>query len=57
MDDDALRFNTETGEEAHYWFTVSDFARLAVDHNDLPKMIADVELLIKQLKDKKHEHV
>ncbi len=31
----------EVSDEAHYWFTVQDFAYLSV-HNGLDKMIEDV---------------
>jgi len=31
----------KVSDEAHYWFTVQDFAYLSV-HNDLDKMIEDV---------------
>ena len=50
-DDDLLRFNTETSAEAHYWFTVSDFADLSLEHG-LDKVLNDlIQLRIKRLGD------
>lgn len=45
-------------EEAHYWWTVSDFADLSLDH-DLYKMMTDVielrgKLLQKGKQDEQH---
>jgi hypothetical protein len=39
--DDQQRFEAETGQEAAYWFTVTDFANLSLNHG-LDKMIQDV---------------
>jgi hypothetical protein len=41
MNDEEQRFIAETGEEAHYWFTVSDVARLSLDQG-IAKVMADV---------------
>ena len=38
---DQQQFESETQEEAHYWFTVSDFADLSLKHG-LDKMIVDM---------------
>lgn len=48
MNDEEQRFIAETGEEAHYWFTVSDVARLSVEQG-LAKVLSDViELMYKE---------
>jgi hypothetical protein len=48
MNDEEQRFIAETGEEAHYWFTVSDVARLSVEQG-LAKVLSDViELMHKE---------
>lgn len=39
--EDQDRFLAETSEEAHYWFTVSDFVELSIDVG-LDKMLEDV---------------
>jgi hypothetical protein len=39
--DDEDRFNAETGEEARYWFCVSEFAELSFKHG-CDKMFSDV---------------
>jgi hypothetical protein len=39
--DDQDRFLAETSEEAHYWFTVSDFVELSLNVG-LDKMLEDV---------------
>jgi hypothetical protein len=36
-----MRFNAETGEEARYWFCLSDFVDLSLT-NGLDKMLLDV---------------
>jgi hypothetical protein len=41
MNDDLMRFNSETGEEARYWFCLSDFVDLSLTHG-LDKMLADM---------------
>ena len=41
MNDEEQRFISETGEEAHYWFTVSDFVALSLNIG-LDKMLEDV---------------
>lgn len=41
MNDDLMRFNAETGEEARYWFCVSDFVDLSLT-NGLDKMLIDM---------------
>lgn len=38
---DQQQFESETGEEAAYWFTVTDFADLSLKHG-LDKMLQDV---------------
>lgn len=49
MQDDQERFIAETGEEAHYWFAVSDIADLSIAHG-LDKVLADViQLRLKRL--------
>lgn len=49
MEDDQGRFIAETGEEAHYWFVVSDIVDLSIQ-NGLDKVLADVlELRLKRL--------
>jgi asparagine synthetase B (glutamine-hydrolysing) len=50
MEDDQARFIAETGEEAHYWFTVSDFAALSLKY-PLDHMIKDMI----QLRNKSYE--
>lgn len=47
---DLERYYNETSEEAHYWYTVSDFAELTFKHGT-DKMFQDVLSLRKQ----KHE--
>jgi len=47
--DDQARFEAETQQEAHYWFVVSDFADLSLDHG-LDKVLMDVLQLIKKRK-------
>ena len=48
MNDEEQRFIAETGEEAHYWFTVSDVARLSVEQG-LATVLSDViELMHKE---------
>jgi hypothetical protein len=48
-DDDLMRFNFETSQEAHYWFTVSDFVDLSLEHG-IDKVLADViQLRLKRL--------
>lgn len=48
-DDDLLRFNAETSAEAHYWFTVSDFVDLSLEHG-IDKLLSDViQLRLKRL--------
>jgi hypothetical protein len=49
-EDDQQRFDHETGEQAHYWFTVSAFAELEQEHG-IEKMLNDVMYLQKS-KDK-----
>jgi hypothetical protein len=49
-DNDQDRFEHETGQEAHYWFTVSAFAELEQEHG-IEKMLNDVMYLQKS-KDK-----
>ena len=49
-DNDQDRFEHETGQEAHYWFTVSAFAELEKEHG-IEKMLNDVMYLQKS-KDK-----
>jgi len=44
---DQQQFESETQEEAHYWFTVSDFADLSRTHG-LDKMMGDVLNLLLQ---------
>lgn len=51
---DEDRFIAETQEEAHYWFTVSDFAHIALSH-DFSTMLNDVKDMISKLQEKKHE--
>jgi hypothetical protein len=51
MNDEEQRFIAETGEEAHYWFTVSDVARLSVEQG-LAKVMADVIQLMHKEKQK-----
>lgn len=53
MEDDYQRFLKETGEEAHYWFTVSDFAKLTEQYG-YDKMISDVKALTIKLKEKQN---
>lgn len=49
MSDDQQRFMAETGEEAHYWFAVSDLADLSLTHG-LDKVLADViQMRLKRL--------
>jgi hypothetical protein len=45
-DNDQDRFEHETGQEAHYWFTVSAFAELEQEHG-IDKMLNDVQYLKK----------
>jgi hypothetical protein len=48
MNDDEQRYIAEMQEEAHYWFTVSDVARLSVEQG-LAKVLSDViELMHKE---------
>lgn len=47
--DDQARFEAETQQEAHYWFVVSDFSDLSLDHG-LDKVLMDVLQLIKKRK-------
>lgn len=50
--DDSLQ---QTGEEAHYWWTVSAFADLSLNH-DLYKMMSDmIELRGKLLQKGEHD--
>lgn len=49
--DDQERFLSETGEEAHYWFTVSAFAELVLKHG-IDKPIDDA---IQYIEDKLEE--
>lgn len=44
-DNDQQRFESETGEEAHYWFTLSSFADLVEEHG-IEKMIKDVQYIV-----------
>jgi len=48
MEDDQARFIAETGEEAHYWFTVSDFAALSLKY-PLDHMLKDMIQLRNQV--------
>lgn len=49
MNDDQERFIAETGEEAHYWFALSAFTDLSIEHG-LDKVLQDmVELRLKRL--------
>lgn len=41
MEDDQARFIAETGEEAHYWYTLSAFADLSIQHG-LDKLLQEV---------------
>jgi hypothetical protein len=41
MENDQLRFNAETGEEAHYWFCLSDFVDLSLKYG-IDKVLLDV---------------
>ena len=41
MEDDLDRFTHETYEEAHYWFCVTEFAKLSLD-NPLDDMLHDM---------------
>jgi len=47
--DDQARFDAETQEEAHYWFVVSDFTDLSLNHG-LDKVLMDVLQLRKKRK-------
>jgi hypothetical protein len=40
-ENDEARFNHETGEEARYWFCVSEFVDLSFEHG-LDKMLKEV---------------
>lgn len=40
-DDDQQRFEHETGQEAHYWFTVCAFVDLSIEHG-LDKLLKEV---------------
>lgn len=49
MENDQERFLAETSEEAHYWWTVSDFADLSIQYG-IDKVLKDmVELRLKKL--------
>jgi hypothetical protein len=41
VEDDQQRFISETGEESHYWFTLSSFADLSIQHG-LDKVLHEV---------------
>jgi hypothetical protein len=41
MENDQERFLNETGEEAHYWFTVSAFVDLSIEHG-LDRVLKEV---------------
>lgn len=50
-DNDQARFDKETSEEAHYWFTVCDFADLSIEHG-IDKLLKDlIEVRRKRLGD------
>lgn len=49
MENDLERFNCEVGEEAHYWWTVSDFVDLTLDY-PLDKVLIDMLQLREQRK-------
>lgn len=40
-ENDQARFDKETSEEAHYWFTVSAFADLSIEHG-IDKLLSDL---------------
>ena len=50
MEDDQQRFISETGEEAHYWFTLSDFVELTLNKS-VDDVLSDMlQLRAKHLK-------
>jgi hypothetical protein len=52
--DDQERFISETGEEAHYWWTLSDFVDLSLKH-PLDQLLADMLQLRIQRYEKEKE--
>jgi hypothetical protein len=41
MEDDMMRFNAETSEEARYWFVLADFVSLSQDYG-LDRVLDDM---------------
>lgn len=52
MENDLERFNCEVGEEAHYWFVLSDFVDLSLDY-PFDKVMTDMIQLREKRKDMK----
>jgi hypothetical protein len=53
MEDDRQRYEKETSEEAHYWFTMSDAVALSLEHG-LEKVLKDMLQLREQYLKKGH---
>lgn len=49
MNDNLDRYFTETQEEAHYWFVLSDFVNLSLDYS-FDKVMTDMIQLREQRK-------